>query len=104
MSRGKGLHVAMNVSAPVARIVGVLSRYLRLNPLASDTLEGIAQWWLRTDDFSMSDLTSALDEMKQAGVIEVANAADGQVRYRRTALDARIDEQLDRFIANSRMF
>jgi hypothetical protein len=97
----RGLHVAMNVSASVAKVVGVLSWYLRLNPLASDTLEGIAQWWLKTDDVSLSDLTSALEQMKQAGVIEVTNAADGQVRYRRTGLNARVDERLDRFIAGS---
>ncbi|MGH6646424.1 hypothetical protein [Aquabacterium sp.] len=94
----------MNVASSVLRIVGDLSWYLRLNPLASDTPEGIARWWLKADDFSMSDLTSALEHMVQAGVVEATNAADGQVRYRRTGLNARIDEQLDRFIANSRMF
>jgi hypothetical protein len=91
----------MNVSSSVLRIVGELSRYLRLNPLASDTLEGIAQWWLKAGDCSMSDLTRALAHMQQAGVVEATNAADGQVRYRRTGLNAGVDERLDRFIADS---
>lgn len=91
----------MNVSASVAKIVGVLSCYLRQNPLASDTQQGIAQWWLKSSDVSLVDLAHALKQMEQAGVIEASNAADGQVRYRRTGLNAKVDETLDRFIANS---
>lgn len=91
----------MNVSASVVKIVGALSCYLRQNPLASDTQEGIAQWWLKSGDVSMVDLAHALQHMEQAGVIEASNAADGQVRYRRAGLNARVDEALDRFIANS---
>jgi len=95
----------MNVASSVFRIVGNLSWYLRLNPLASDTLEGIARWWLKADDVSMSDLMNALEHMKQAGIIEATTAADGQVRYRRSGLNVGIDEKLDRFIADSsRMF
>ncbi|RZI83932.1 MAG: hypothetical protein EOP38_10895 [Rubrivivax sp.] len=91
----------MNSSASVTRLLGVLSRYLRQNPLASDTLEGIAQWWLKNDDVALSDLASALKQLAQAGVIEATTAADGQVRYRRVGLNAQVDEKLDRFIAGS---
>ncbi len=91
----------MNVSASVAKIVGVLSCYLRQNPLASDTLEGIAQWWLKSGDVSLVDLACALKHMELAGVIEASNAADGQVRFRRAGLNAKVDEALDRFIADS---
>ncbi len=96
-----GLHVAMDVSASVIKVVSVVSWYLRLNPLASDTLEGIAQWWLKADEVSLTDLTCALEQMEQAGVIEVTNAADGQVRYRRAGINARVDEKLDHFISGS---
>jgi hypothetical protein len=89
----------MNVSVSIAKIAGVLSWYLRVNPLASDTLEGIAQWWLPTDDFSLADLACALQQMEQSGVIEATHAADGQVRYRRAAQNAQVDAELDRFIA-----
>jgi hypothetical protein len=89
----------MNASDPVDEIVRALSRYLRLNPLASDTLEGITQWWLTSKDLSQADLLPALERMAQAGVVESTRAADGRVRYRRAALNATIDAQLDRFIA-----
>lgn len=94
----------MNASNPVEEIVRALSRYLRLNPLASDTLEGITQWWLTPHDFSQADLARALERMEQAGVVESARAADGQVRYRRTGLNATVDAQLDRFISGMGMF
>lgn len=89
----------MNASDPVDEIVRALSRYLRLNPLASDTLEGITQWWLKSKDLSQAELLPALERMAQAGVVESTRAADGRVRYRRAALNATIDAQLDRFIA-----
>ena len=89
----------MNASDPVDEIVRALSRYLRQNPLASDTLEGITQWWLKSEDLSQADLLHALERMTQAGVVEATSAADGQVRYRRTALNTTVDAQLDRFIA-----
>jgi glutathione S-transferase len=64
-------------------------------------VEGIAQWWLPGDAFSLADLAGALQAMELAGVIEATRAADGQVRYRRTAPDPRNDAQLDRFITGS---
>jgi DNA-binding transcriptional ArsR family regulator len=91
----------MNASDPVDEIVRALSRYLRQNPLASDTLEGITQWWLKSEDLSQADLLHALERMTRAGVVEATRAADGQVRYRRTALNVTVDAQLDRFIAGS---
>jgi len=89
----------MNASDRVDEIVRALSRYLRMNPLASDTLDGITQWWLKSRDPSQADLLQALERMAQAGVVESTRAADGQVRYRRAALNATVDAQLDRFIA-----
>lgn len=91
----------MNALDPVDEIVVALSRYLRLNPLASDTPEGITQWWLKSQALSPRDLSRALERMVQAGVLEATRAADGQVRYRRTALNVQVDAQLDRFIAGS---
>jgi len=93
----------MNANDPVEEIVRALSRYLRLNPLASDTLEGIAQWWLTVDDFSEARLQQALQQLVDAGVVAAVQAADGQVRYRRSALNASVDAQLDRFIAGPRI-
>jgi hypothetical protein len=91
----------MNETDPVDEIVRALSRYLRLNPLASDTLEGITQWWLKSPTCSRAELLHALDRMTRAGVLAVSHAADGQVRFRRAALNAAVDAQLDHFIAGS---
>lgn len=89
----------MNRCDSVDEIVRALSRYLRLNPLASDTLKGITQWWLSSHNFSPAALVCALERMEQAGVVESMRAADGQVRYRRAGLNAAVDAQLDRFIS-----
>jgi hypothetical protein len=89
----------MNDADPIDEIVCALSRYLRQNPLASDTQEGITQWWLKSADFSQADLQHALERMRRAGVVETTSAADGRVRYRRAALNTTVDAQLDRFIA-----
>lgn len=89
----------MNATDPVDEIVRALSCYLRLNPLASDTLQGITQWWLSSHGFSQADLARALERMEQAGVVDATRAADGQVRFRRAGLNAAVDAQLDRFIS-----
>lgn len=89
----------MNAINPVDEIVRAVSLYLRLNPLASDTLQGITQWWLSSHSFSQADLARALERMAQAGVVESTCAADGQVRYRRAGLNAAVDAQFDRFIS-----
>lgn len=93
----------MNANDPVEEIVRALSRYLRLNPLASDTLEGITQWWLTFDDFTEAELQQALQHLVEAGAVEPLHAADGRVRYRRRALSADVDAVLDAFIAGSRI-
>ena len=80
-------------------IVRAISRYLRVNPLASDTLEGIQHWWLPMMHATTRDLELALARLESAGVIDATWAADGRVHYRRAALDVAVDSKLDRFIA-----
>jgi hypothetical protein len=74
----------------VAALVQQLTAYLRDNPLACDTQEGIARWWLPPgpglDDQTLS---RALEQMHQHGLIEQLPAADGRVRYRRIAAPVR---------------
>ena len=78
----------MDASDPVGKIIRALARHLRLNPLASDTQEGIAQWWLTSLGFSEADLARALERMTRAGAIESTRAADGQVPYPSPARNA----------------
>ncbi len=94
--------VAMNSAGSIDVIIRALSRYLRVNPLASDTLEGIAHWWLPSMIVGADELELACRWLERAGVIEAARAADGRVHYRRPGLDSAIDARLDRLIAGER--
>lgn len=79
---------AMPADDDVSALVRLLSRYLRDNPLACDTAEGIARWWLASAaPVDMRLLMSALERMQATGAIEVLRAADGRVRYRRSAVE-----------------
>src|SRR5262245_36430141 len=70
----------------VAELVQQISGYLRDNPLACDTQEGIARWWLAEgtacDDHT---LLRALQRLQRLELVEQLRAADGRVRYRRIA-------------------
>jgi hypothetical protein len=58
-------------------------RYLREHPAASDTNEGIAQWWLqrqRLED-ALATVQSALDRLVEKGELEARVDARGQARY-----------------------
>lgn len=69
----------------VRRIADAISAYLRVNPLACDTCDGIARWWLVTDRFADGDVALALAWLESSAVVERVTAADGRVRYRRTS-------------------
>lgn len=60
-----------------------LARYLIEHPLASDTAEGIARWWLGEAGAEPWRLQPALDWMKASALLEETVAADGRRRYRR---------------------
>jgi hypothetical protein len=65
-------------------VVTALSEYLRRNPQACDTLDGIAHWWLGGEWRQQTEVVQqALDELEGLGVIERVEAGDGRVRYRR---------------------
>jgi len=67
----------------VEQIADRLKAYLRANPLACDTLEGIVSWWLtggaRVDP---TVVERALFVMRAEGYVEALTAIDGRVRYR----------------------
>jgi hypothetical protein len=72
--------------------VRALARYLRSNPHASDTAEGIRLWWLDPGvEITMEQLQSVIDWLQQRGIVEELRAADGRRRYRRIASDAQLD-------------
>jgi hypothetical protein len=72
--------------------VRALARYLRANPHASDTVEGIRLWWLEPGvEITMERLQTAIGYLLEQGIVEELRAADGRRRYRRIADDARLD-------------
>ena len=83
---------------PPPELVRRLALYLRANPHAGDTEEGIAQWWLGIEPSSMDLLERALGWFENHGLLEAVRVADGRVHYRRVALKASVDERLDRLI------
>ena len=68
----------------VRALTRMLSCYLRDNPQASDTAQGISSWWLRLDwqvhEFAVC---SVLARLVKAGLVEGVKGPDGRVRYRR---------------------
>lgn len=86
----------MNDETSHNRIMRALAAYLKANPLASDTADGIRRWWLGSEWApSLDEVVRALETMKTMGLIKVTYAADGRQRYSRCASDA----QLAAFVA-----
>jgi hypothetical protein len=68
--------------------------YLDENPDATDTSEGIREWWLRE---RQDQVEAALSELATEGWVIASRQADSRVRYRLNPERAReIREQLDR--------
>jgi hypothetical protein len=69
-------------------IVAALALYLRANPRACDTAEGIHRWWLSpNNEFTPDTVARGLDWMKRHNLLELTTAADGHQRFRRRATD-----------------
>ena len=57
--------------------------YLRRNPEAGDTLEGIAKWWLETEriESSVEGVADALESLVEQGKIRIVDRKDGSTGY-----------------------
>jgi hypothetical protein len=66
------------------QISGIILDYLRMNPDAGDTLEGIAGWWvgLQQIEISVKEVANALDCLLKEGAIRTHTARDGTAIYR----------------------
>ena len=84
-------HTAMDAPDLYA-LIRTLARYLRDNPRASDSAEGIRRWWLADGSaVTEEELDKALNWMTQHKLIVETVAADGRIRFRRLATDAQLD-------------
>lgn len=74
----------MSAELEIVTIVKRLSHYLRKNPQASDTPEGIACWWVEPGVATTPGaIEDALAWMVNCGALASVRAADGRVHYRR---------------------
>lgn len=69
-----------------AEVARTILDYLRRNPEAQDTLEGIVEWWLPEQPRNPPTATikEALDKLVGAGLISEHKGQDGRVSYRVT--------------------
>jgi hypothetical protein len=58
--------------------------YLKQNPSAEDTLEGIAQWWLLEQQIRIETarVQAALKQLVDHKLLIVRRGGDGRIRYR----------------------
>ena len=76
----------------VATLVIALAAYVRAHPAAADSVSGIAQWWLSSEEFvAQRDVEQALKILVDRQVMEEVVAADGRRRYRRIGSDADLE-------------
>jgi hypothetical protein len=63
-----------------------IERYLDQRPEASDTVDGIRQWWLpdHRDHATRCRVQAALDRLVRRGVVRVFRTVGGGVVYGRT--------------------
>lgn len=76
-------------------VVRALALYLRANPRACDSVDGIRRWWLAAHPVTTEDLMEALQWMKDHGLVEELSAIDGRLRYRRCGPEAALQAAID---------
>jgi hypothetical protein len=74
-----------------------LSGYLRMNPQACDSAEGIARWWMPPGlDVAEREILPLLEESLELGLMTRLSTLDGKCLYRRSRVDASSDRELER--------
>jgi hypothetical protein len=79
----------------VMEIARAILDYLKRNPEAQDTLEGIVQWWLpeQQNKPRTAIIKEALDKLVVAGLIAEHRGKDAQISYRVTPQRLRNPDQ-----------
>lgn len=78
--RGRATRASARLRTPLAQAV---LAFVRRNPRASDTVEGIARWWAREVSLptSVAETQTAVDALVDAGYLIRRARADGTVCY-----------------------
>jgi Fe2+ or Zn2+ uptake regulation protein len=76
-----------NDEACIARVGDAILHYLQRNPNATDTVKGIVNWWLPTQDHISNEqaVEQALDELVARGLVKKTVLVDGTALYAGTA-------------------
>lgn len=58
--------------------------YLRKNPEAGDTLEGITKWWLELEkiEHSVDEVANVLGGLMEVGIIKMYESGSGAIFYK----------------------
>jgi hypothetical protein len=72
----------------VAEVADVINRYLTSRPNATETVEGVAKWWLVRQRYqdSMDLVQRALELLVKYGDVEKVSVAGGKVMYRKARM------------------
>ena len=72
------------VDGKTEQVSRMILDYIRKNPGAGDTLEGIARWWLETEriESSLAQVADVLEDLLEKGLITAHKVHGGQVLYR----------------------
>lgn len=64
--------MATEQTTEIKEISLLIQRYLQENPTASDTVEGIAQWWLKRyrRNISLENVQCAMDLLEALGIVK----------------------------------
>ena len=75
---------AVSIKVMIEKHAEMILGYLRQNPEAGDTLEGIARWWLGQAriDISMKQVEEALEELVHQGVVKPEILKCGNILYK----------------------
>lgn len=93
----------MQPDEDISVLVRILAGYLRANPKASNTCEGVRDWWLGTrgGGATLRGVQEALDTLVEQGVVVRVVALDRKVRYRCANDDAATLERLEQLARSS---
>lgn len=72
------------MSNRLEKISIMILNYLRKNPEAGDTLEGITRWWLEMQriEFSVNEVEDVLESLVRKSVIRKYKVKDGTTFYK----------------------
>ena len=65
------------------QLAGMILNYLRRNPDAGDTLEGIAKWWLEMEriESSVDEVADVLESLVENRMVRVRESKGGNIFY-----------------------